>query len=266
MANERKRWPVSDSQVVTDTGVVVHGAQEGAHHEHPPYQRHHFETYAQQNDATNFAMWLFLLTEIMFFGGLFTAYLIYRNWYYPAFVEASHQLDIFWGTANTAVLITSSFTMAMGVWCAEMKKKGALVLCLVLTFILGLAFLGIKTIEYKEKIDKHHVPGFHYSVQSFVNPSSDEEVHKKYPDDKPLPLDMARHTELYFFLYFAMTGMHALHMIIGIVILAFMIFRAQAGAYTTGHVTYVENFGLYWHFVDIIWIYLFPLLYLISRH
>jgi cytochrome c oxidase subunit 3 len=266
MANERKRWPVSDSQVVTDTGAVVHGAAEGAHHEHPPYQRHHFETYAQQNDATNFAMWLFLLTEIMFFGGLFTAYLIYRNWYYPAFVEASHQLDIFWGTANTAVLITSSFTMAMGVWSAEMKKKGALVLCLVLTFILGLAFLGIKTIEYKEKIDKHHVPGFHYSLQSFLNPASDEEVHKKYPEDKPLPLDMARHTELYFFLYFAMTGMHALHMIIGIAILGFMIFRAQAGAYTTGHVTYVENFGLYWHFVDIIWIYLFPLLYLISRH
>ena len=256
---------MSDSQLVSN-GVVVHGAAEGAHHEHPPYQCHHFETYAQQNDATNFAMWLFLLTEIMFFGGLFTAYLIYRNWYYPAFVEASHQLDIFWGTANTAVLITSSFTMAMGVWCAEMKKKGALVLCLVLTFVLGLGFLGIKTIEYKEKIDKHHVPGFHYSLQSFLNPASDPEVHDKYPEDKALPLDMARHTELYFFLYFAMTGMHALHMIIGIAILGFMIYRAQVGAYTTGHVTFVENFGLYWHFVDIIWIYLFPLLYLISRH
>jgi cytochrome c oxidase subunit 3 len=118
-----------------------------------------FETVEQQADATNFAMWLFLLTEIMFFGGLFTAYLIYRNWYYPAFVEASHQLNIFWGTLNTAVLITSSFTMAMGVWCAEMRKKAGLVLCLVLTFILGLAFLGIKTIEYNEKIEKHHVPG-----------------------------------------------------------------------------------------------------------
>jgi len=211
-------------------------------------------------------MWLFLLTEVMFFGGLFTAYLIYRNWYYPAFVAASHQLDIFWGTANTAVLITSSFTMAMGVWCAEMKKQAGLVLCLVLTFILGLGFLGIKTIEYSEKIEKHHVPGFHYSIQSFVNPSSDPEVHKKNPEDKPLPYDMARHTEIYFFLYFAMTGMHALHMIIGIALLGFMIVRARAGAYTTGHVTYVENFGLYWHFVDIIWIYLFPLLYLISRH
>ena len=220
---------------------------------------------AQQSDATNFAMWLFLLTEIMFFGGLFTAYLIYRNWYYPAFVQASHQLQIGWGTANTAVLITSSFTMAMGVWSAEMRRKGLLVLFLVLTFILGLVFLGIKTIEYKEKYDKHHIPGLHYSMSSFLDPASDPEVYKEY-HDKPLALDMARHTELYFFLYFAMTGMHALHMIIGIAILSFMIFRAQAGAYTTGHVTFVENFGLYWHFVDIIWIFLFPLLYLISRH
>lgn len=251
---------------MSDSQVIVHGAEEGAHHEHLPYQRHHFETYAQQSDATNFAMWLFLLTEIMFFGGLFTAYLIYRNWYYPAFVEASHQLQIAWGTANTAVLITSSFTMAMGVWSAEMRKKTMLVFFLTLTFVLGLVFLGIKYIEYHEKYEKHHIPGFHYSVQTFLNPASDPEVHKQYPDDKALGLDMARHTEIYFFLYFAMTGMHALHMIIGIAILGFMIFRAHAGAYTTGHVTFVENFGLYWHFVDIIWIYLFPLLYLISRH
>src|SRR5579871_4898016 len=155
--------------------------------------------------------------------------------------------------------------MAMGVWCAEMRKKSGLVLCLVLTFALGLIFLGIKTIEYREKWEKHHVPGINYSLQSFLNPASDPEVYNEY-HDKPLSYDMARHTELYFFLYFAMTGMHALHMIIGIAILAFMIARARAGAYTTGHVTFVENFGLYWHFVDIIWIFLFPLLYLISRH
>jgi cytochrome c oxidase subunit III len=249
---------------LSDSQVVVHGAAEGAHHEHLPYQRHHFETIAQQNDATNFAMWLFLLTEIMFFGGLFTAYLIYRNWYYPAFVAGSHQLNIPLGGLNTLLLITSSFTMAMGVWSAEMRKQGALVLCLVLTFILGTGFLVVKTFEYKEKIEKHHVPGLHYSLNSFLNPDSDEAA--KAAGDKPMPLDMARHTEIYFFLYFAMTGMHAVHMIIGIVILAFMIFRARAGAYTTGHVTYVENFGLYWHFVDIVWIFLFPLLYLISRH
>jgi len=254
---------------VSDSTLVPHGDQavaDSAHHEHPAYQRHHFETVSQQFDATNFAMWLFLLTEVMFFGGLFTAYLIMRNWYYPAFVEASHQLNIGWGTANTGVLILSSFTMAMGVWNAQMRRKAGLVLCLILTFILGLAFLGIKTIEYKEKFDKNHIPGFHYSQASFLNPASDPEVHKDYPDDKPLAPDMAAHTELYFFIYFAMTGMHALHMIIGISILGYLIFRAQAGDYTTGHVTYIENFGLYWHFVDIIWIFLFPLLYLISRH
>ena len=252
---------------ITSTHPHTHETAVHAEHHHVslPQHRHHFETEEQQREAGTFGMWLFLLTEIMFFGGLFTAYLIYRNWYYPAFVEASHQLQIGWGTANTAVLITSSFTMAMGVWSAEMRKKGALVFCLVLTFVLGLVFLGIKTIEYREKWEKHHVPGIHYSLQTFLDPASDPEVYNEY-HDKPLALDMARHTELYFFLYFAMTGMHALHMIIGIAILGFMIFRAQAGAYTTGHVTFVENFGLYWHFVDIIWIYLFPLLYLISRH
>jgi cytochrome c oxidase subunit III len=253
---------------VSDSTAIANGAAAGQTHghDHPAYQRHHFETMGQQNDATNFAMWLFLLTEIMFFGGLFTAYLIYRNWYYPAFVAASHQLNVFWGTLNTLVLITSSFTMAMGVWCAETRRKSGLVLCLVLTFILGLGFLGIKTIEYSEKIEKHHVPGFHYSVKSFVDPASDPEIYKEYPDSKALAPDMAQKTEMYFFLYFAMTGMHALHMIIGIAILGFMIVRARADAYTEGHIAFVENFGLYWHFVDIVWIFLFPLLYLISRH
>jgi cytochrome c oxidase subunit 3 len=252
---------------VSDSTAIAHGAVAEAgstHGEHPPYQRHHFESMEQQADATNFAMWLFLLTEIMFFGGLFTAYLILRNWYYPAFVAGSHQLDVRWGTANTVVLILSSFTMAMGVWCSETRRRKGLVLSLSLTFILGLCFLGIKTIEYHEKWEKHHIPGLHYSIQSFVDPASDPDIAQYH--DKPLGVDMARKTELYFFLYFAMTGMHALHMIIGIAILGFMIVRARAGAYTSGHVTYVENFGFYWHFVDIIWIYLFALLYLISRH
>jgi cytochrome c oxidase subunit 3 len=250
----------------TASPVIDHGATETADHaEHPAYLRHHFESTEQQADATNFAMWLFLLTEVMFFGGLFTAYLIYRNWYYPAFVAASHQLSIPLGGFNTLLLIVSSFTMAMGVWCAETRRKSGLVLSLCLTLILGLGFLGIKSIEYREKFEKHHVPGAHYSLQSFVDPTSDPDIFKEY-HDKPLPLDMARHTEIYFSLYFAMTGMHALHMIIGIGILGFMIYRARAGAYTSGHVTFVENFGLYWHFVDIVWIYLFALLYLISRH
>ena len=135
----------------------------------------------------------------------------------------------------------------------------------MLTFLLGLVFLGIKTIEYSEKIEKHHVPGFHYSVSSFIDPQSDPEIYKEY-HDKPMPLDMARHTELYFFLYFAMTGMHAIHMILGIGILFWLTWRAHFGEFSTGYVAPIENFGLYWHFVDIVWLFLFPLLYLINRH
>jgi cytochrome c oxidase subunit 3 len=113
----------SQCRIAQPTLTAPQQAEGHAHHAHPPYLRHHFESVEQQADTTNFAMWLFLLTEIMFFGGLFTAYLIYRNWYYPAFVAASHQLNIFWGTLNTLLLITSSFTMAMGVWCAETRKQ-----------------------------------------------------------------------------------------------------------------------------------------------
>jgi cytochrome c oxidase subunit 3 len=256
---------VPDSPTTSAHGAPQ--AEDGAHHapeEHPAYLRHHFASVEQQADATNFAMWLFLLTEVMFFGGLFTAYLIYRNWYYTSFVAASHQLSIPLGGVNTLLLITSSFTMAMGVWCAEMRKKSGLVLCLTLTFLLGLSFLGIKGIEYREKFEKHHIPGDHYSLQSFLDPASDAEA--RTAGDKPLPLDSAEHTEVFFSLYFLMTGMHALHMIIGVCVLGFMITRAYVGDFTAGHVTFVENFGLYWHFVDIIWIFLFPLLYLISRH
>ena len=248
------------SETATTQGVLA-----DAHTEHPPYQRHHFESVGQQFDATNFAMWLFLLTEIMFFGGLFTSYLIMRNWYYPAFVEGSHHLSIFWGTTNTAVLITSSFTMAMSVYSAQTRQKSKLVMYLVLTFVLGLVFLCIKGIEWHGEWVDHHVPGLRWSDADFLNPKLDADVYKEY-HDAPLSPEMAQNTEEYFFLYFAMTGMHALHMIVGIGLLGFIIFRARQGAYTKGHVTFVENFGLYWHFVDVIWIFLYPLLYLISRH
>jgi cytochrome c oxidase subunit 3 len=248
--------------------AIVNTHDGGAHeaHEHVslPQHRHHFETAEQQREAGSFGMWLFLLTEIMFFGGMFFAYLLFRNWYYDAFVAASNTLSIRMGAANTAILITSGFFMALGVWAAEVRKKNVLVWMLILTTVFGCAFLGVKYFEYEEKFELHHVPGASFDVSQFINPPIDAKTHK--PVGNPLPPDMAQHTQLFFFLYFAMTGMHALHMIIGIAILGFMIFRARAGAYTTGHVTFVENFGLYWHFVDIVWIFLFPLLYLISRH
>ena len=229
-----------------------------------PQHRHHFETEQQQREAGTFGMWLFLLTEIMFFGGLFFAYLLYRNWYYPAFAAASNQLNITEGAINTAVLITSGFFMALGVWAAEVRNKSFLVLMLVLTTVFGLIFLGIKYDEYHEKWEKHHIPGASFSVHDFTNPPVDKKTGK--PIEQPLPPDMAQRTQVFFSLYFAMTGMHALHMIIGIGLLAWLIHRAHRGDFTTGYVAPIENFGLYWHFVDIVWIFLFPLLYLINRH
>ncbi len=220
--------------------------------------RHHFEDIGQQREAASFGMWVFLLTEIMFFGGLFCAYLIFRNWYHPAFVAGSNTLDITLGTTNTAVLIGSSFTMAMAVYSAEMRRRGQLVLFLLLTIGLGSVFLVIKGVEWHAKYVEHHIPGMDFSIQDFVHPSN--------PKALALAPDMAQKTQIYFFLYFAMTGMHALHMVIGVGMLFFLLVRAWKGAFTTGHVMPIENFGLYWHFVDIIWIFLFPLLYLISRY
>ncbi|MHB1023435.1 MAG: cytochrome c oxidase subunit 3 family protein [Acidobacteriaceae bacterium] len=244
-----------DSQTIATTAVEEVHAEE---HQHPPFLRHHFSSVEQQRDAAGFGMWLFLLTEIMFFGGLFTAYLIFRNWYYPAFVAGSNTLSVPLGGTNTAVLISSGFAMAIAVWCAETRRKGMLVLALIVTTLLGIVFLGIKYVEYKEKWDAHHVPGLNFSIQDFVHP--------KDPHEIPLAPDMAQKTQIYFSLYFVMTGMHALHMIIGIGILAFLTIRAYGGAYTNGRIMPIENFALYWHFVDIVWLFLFPLLYLISRH
>ena len=240
--------------VAAQTAVTPHDE-----HEHPAFLRHHFENVAQQREAATFGMWLFLLTEIMFFGGLFCAYLIYRNWYYPAFVAGSHSLHIWAGTLNTTLLIISSFTMAMGVHAAETRQRKPLLTWMVLTMVLGVGFLCVKAYEWHDEWVEHHVPGLNFSPEQFVTGTP------AYPDDK-LPLDMAEKAQVYFSLYFAMTGMHALHMIIGVSLLAFLFVKAWGGAYTTGHVAPIENFGLYWHFVDIVWIFLFPLLYLISRH
>jgi cytochrome c oxidase subunit 3 len=249
-----------------DNTIVATQAQE-THEEHHvalPQHRHHFETPEQQREAGTFGMWLFLLTEIMFFGGLFFAYLLYRNWYNPAFVAASNQLSIPLGTVNTGVLITSGFFMALAVWAAEVKKKGLLVVTLILTTVFGLVFLGVKYFEYKEKWEKHHIPGASFDISEFVNPPIDAKTHK--PVEEPLSPDMAQKTQVFFSLYFAMTGMHALHMIIGIGLLFWLIPRAQRGDFSAGYVAPIENFALYWHFVDIVWIFLFPLLYLINRH
>jgi len=230
------------------------------HHEVLPQHLHHFATEEQQRETGTFGMWLFLLTEIMFFGGLFFAYLLFRNWYYDAFVAASNQLSIPLGAFNTVMLISSGFCMAVGVWAAEVRKQSLLVIMLILTTFFGLVFIGVKYVEYKEKWELHHIPGAHFDVSQFENPAA-------YGlKEKPLAPDMAEKTQVFFFLYFAMTGMHALHMIIGVGLLVWLILRARRGAFSSGYVAPIENFGLYWHFVDIVWLFLFPLLYLINRH
>lgn len=228
-------------------------AVEGEAHQNPALL-HHFATEEQQKNAASLGMWIFLITEIMFFGGMFCAYLVYRFWYFGDFAAGSSSLNLTLGTVNTIVLIGSSLTVAMAVRCAQVGKQKAVVVYLLLTLILGLAFLGIKAKEYKDKFDEHHIPGeaaFH--LEGHV---------PRHPD---IPVNQ-QHAQIYFSLYFAMTGMHALHMIIGVGLFVFLTYKAHRGVYHPGYYTPLENAGLYWHFVDIVWIYLFPLLYLIDRH
>jgi cytochrome c oxidase subunit 3 len=224
------------------------------HAEHNPALLHHFSNEQQQKNAASLGMWLFLVTEIMFFGGMFCAYLVYRLAHFNAFAAASQQLDITMGAVNTAVLIVSSVTVVFAVKAAEAGKRMLLVTMLTVTVLLGLTFLVIKGFEYREKFEKHHVPGASFS---FTDTFDD--------NGKKIPVN-PNEAQLFFSLYFAMTGMHALHMIIGCGLFGTLAVLAWRGKYTSEYYTPVENAGLYWHLVDIIWIYLFPLLYLISRH
>ena len=220
--------------------------------EHEHGLQHQFADMEQQRNASSLGMWIFLGTEIMFFGGMFLAYLVYRLWYYNEFAAASRSIDIYLGTINTAVLICSSLTVALAVRAAQMGKRRLLVTLLSLTLLFGLTFLGIKGKEWYDKFEEHHVPGPSFSAQDLI---------EKYPQ---IPIEPAP-TQIYFSLYFAMTGLHALHMIVGVIIFSFVTYEAWRGSYTPEYHTPVEISGLYWHFVDIVWIYLFPLLYLIDR-
>jgi cytochrome c oxidase subunit 3 len=213
-------------------------------HPHHPALMHHFDDLDQQREAASLGMWVFLATEVLFFGGLFATYLVYRVWYPSTFGEASRSLDIVLGAVNTAVLITSSLTMAMAVHAAAIGRRQMLMLFLVLTMALGAVFLGMKGVEYYHKFVEHHVPGatFHF--------------------EGPDPV----HAQIFFSLYFMMTGLHALHMVIGLGVMAVMLVMAWRRMFTPEWHSPVEVSGLYWHFVDIIWIFLFPLLYLIDRH
>ena len=207
-----------------------------------------FDTAGQQKDASTLGMWIFLITEVMFFGGMFAAYTVYRNWYPMVFAVASTSLNAPIGATNTCILLFSSFTMVMAVRAGQLGQQKMIVIFLILTLLFGFAFLGVKAVEWKEKFEEHHIPGqaaFHL---------------------EGLPAAQQGNAQLFFSLYFAMTGLHALHMVIGAGILMVLIVQARKGRFTADYYTPVDVAGLYWHFVDIIWIFLFPLLYLIDRH
>ena len=229
--------------------------------EAPVALAHQFDDLDQQHDAGSFGMWVFLVTEIMFFGGLFSAYTVYRSLYLEGFVAGSHILNIKLGATNTAVLIASSLTMAMAVHAAQKGKQKALMTFVLLTMLLGMVFLGIKYVEYHDKYVEHLIPcesqacsnlGLEFAPEG-------EALQPIQRQHAPLP-----HVEIYFCFYFFMTGMHALHMVIGLGIMTYLLLMARRGKFTARYYAPVEVGGLYWHFVDIVWIFLFPLLYLIG--
>jgi len=220
--------------------------------------QHHFTTLKQQKEAASLGMWVFIAQEVLFFGGLFTAYAVYRGMYPAAFSAGSHHLSWKIGFANTLVLIGSSFTMALAVYSASIGKKARIVGFLLATILLGSVFLGVKYFEYAEKIRPCFGDGEHAGC---LVPGEDFD-----PSTVHLEGAAGREAQIFFSLYFAMTGLHALHMIIGIPIIGTVAALAGRGRYSPEYHTPVEILGLYWHFVDIIWVFLFPLLYLIGAH
>jgi cytochrome c oxidase subunit III len=234
-----------------------------------------FKTLEQQKDSANLGMWIFLVTEVMFFGGIMLAYAVNRHVYFPAFAMGSNTLSLKLGGINTIVLLASSFTMAMAVWSSQVGKKQLISLFLVLTILLGFVFFGIKYVEYAQKFHHHLVPGKSFDIFycsknpdkcGDINAEEMEIERNELQRAQALDPDLNAHAQLYYSAYFGMTGLHALHMIIGAGLLLWLLKNSLAGVYTPRWNTPVDTVGLYWHFVDIVWIYLFPLLYLIDRH
>ena len=285
---------------------------------HEPGLQHQFDDMGQQEESVSIGMWFFLVQEIMFFGGLFTAYLVFRSKYPMAFAAGSNHLDAFWGGLNTLVLIVSSLTMALTVYYAQKGNRNMQVILIVLTMIFGATFLGVKAIEYTDKYNHGLIPvaGLNKKVKAEVGAEHGgaaekpcwEVDHNAPPVEHPNPhgefiwtdcslakmaldeniltaseknqylvrdesnkpvIDANKFRDkvrIFFFLYFVMTGLHALHMIVGLGLMTWLLWSAFKYKYNGDYYMPVEMSGLYWHFVDIVWIFLFPLLYLLGRH
>ena len=209
---------------------------------HTPFLQHHFREMSQQFDAAKIGMWLFLVTEVLLFGGLFVGYGIMHARHPEAFMAAHHHLDRTLGALNTIVLLTSSFTMVMSVWAAQTDRKKLLILFLALTILCAGVFMVVKYFEYSHKFHEGLLPGKYYSHKGDTVPGQ----------------------FMFFSFYFMMTGLHGLHILAGMVVLTWLLVRSRRGHFSGSYYAPVDLGGLYWHLVDMIWIYLFPLLYLIG--
>lgn len=279
--------------------VDAHAAHgHDAHDDHPSYLHHHFDDLEQQRETHLLGMWSFLVTEIMMFGGLFFVYTLFR-WKFPvAYIAGSHHLDWVLGSVNTAVLLVSSLTMAFAVHAASERKQAVMLRWLVLTFILGATFMVVKYFEWSHDYKIGLVPSLSWKpevsmqkdiaeswrkgqiskeyklaletgprelrptvIAVNINPSADKHAYKVAPHDRFMALD-TNNLQMFMVIYFCMTGLHGLHMIVGLVMLGILMYMGKKGKFTNGNDQPVEICGLYWHLVDIIWVFLFPLLYL----
>jgi cytochrome c oxidase subunit 3 len=209
---------------------------------HSKYLAHHFTDLEQQSDSAKLGMWLFLLTEILLFGGVFVAYAIYRAWYPETFQNANEFLDVRLGTINTVVLIVSSLTMALAIRDIQLNKRKASMINLMVTIALAAVFLVIKYFEYSHKIHEGMLPGKFYFFDGVAGTNP----------------------HVFFSIYFLLTGIHGLHIIIGMSLITWMLIKLRQGHFSSEYYVPIECVGLYWHLVDLIWIFLFPLLYLIG--
>ena len=227
-----------------------HHAEAGHGHEpHPAFLQHHFDTAQQQEGAAKLGMWLFLGTELLMFSGLFVAYFYMRTLYPDMVLEYHEHLNKWLGSLNTIFLITSSFTMAMAVRGAQIGKSKQSARLLLITIVLGFAFLVVKFFEYQAKIEHGLLPG-----SAFAEHLGGGMVQDGWYGGP----------QLFFAMYFVMTGLHGVHVVIGLGLLIWIYVKTQRGRFSGNYYTPVENVGLYWHLVDLVWIFLFPLLYLVK--
>ncbi len=235
---------------MADSTTVTVAAAPEAHAHHPPHLHHHFVSSEQQFDAAKLGMWLFLITEVLLFSGMFVAYTVYRVWHPEVFADASQLLDWRLGALNTIVLLASSFTVALSIHFAQKDEKEKVVVLLLLTLLCAAAFMVVKYFEYSGKFAHGVFPGAGYAPFG-------EDHGLNYADfDFP-------YAPQFFSIYFVMTGIHGFHVLIGMGLFTWLVTRVIRGHFSAEYYTPIELTGLYWHLVDIIWIFLFPLLYLI---